>query len=266
MKTKMNKQKNRGQKKNTDGIKLQLFLARAGLGARRHCETIIADGRVSVDGRIVLRQGVRVEPDNQQVCVDGRRVYQARKMVYLMLNKPAGYLCSTRNHPGENRPLVYDLLGDINVSRLFSVGRLDYHSSGLLLFSNDGQLVNRLSHPSGMVKRHYNVVCRQPIEQVLLDNWRRDGIRLGKDFYQLDSYSALSGHSVNLVLHEGKKREIRVVLAHFGLKVKKIHRYAYGGLVLGKLPVGSYRMLRAGEVAKLKKDAKIDAITNKKNE
>jgi 16S rRNA U516 pseudouridylate synthase RsuA-like enzyme len=134
------------------GIRLQKVLAAAGVGSRRHCEEMIGDGRVEVDGEIVRRFGARVDPQRQVIRVDGRRIAAREDLVYLALNKPAGVLTTMSDSRG--RRTIADFLGD-RAERLFHVGRLDYDTEGLMLLMNDGELAHRLTHPRyGVLKMH----------------------------------------------------------------------------------------------------------------
>src|SRR5205807_2312787 len=134
------------------GVRLQKVLAAAGLGSRRHCEELIGEGRVEVDGETVRRYGARVDPDHQIIKVDGRRIPSRQDLVYLALNKPAGVLTTMSDDRG--RPTISDFLGD-RAERLFHVGRLDYDTEGLMLLTNDGELAHRLAHPRYGVAKTY---------------------------------------------------------------------------------------------------------------
>ena len=134
------------------GVRLQKVMAAAGVGSRRHCEELIGEGRVEVDGEIVRRYGARVDPEQQIIRVDGRRIAASEKLVYVALNKPAGVLTSMSDPRG--RRTIADLLGD-RAERLFHVGRLDYETEGLMLLMNDGELAHRLAHPSYGVLKTY---------------------------------------------------------------------------------------------------------------
>jgi 23S rRNA pseudouridine2605 synthase len=145
-----------------DGVRLQKVLAEAGLGSRRHCEELIAEGRVEVDGETVRRYGARVDPDNQVIRVDGLRIPSRQDLVYLALNKPAGVLTTMSDDRG--RRTVSDLLGD-REQRLYHVGRLDYETEGLMLFTNDGDLAHRLTHPRYGVPKTYLADVPGPVER-----------------------------------------------------------------------------------------------------
>jgi len=146
------------------GVRLQKVLAAAGIGSRRHCEELIGEGRVEVDGEIVRRYGARVDPDHQIIKVDGRRIPSRQGMVYLALNKPAGVLTTMSDDRG--RPTISDFLGD-RAERLFHVGRLDYDTEGLMLLTNDGDLAHRLAHPRYGVAKTYLADVAGPLPRDL---------------------------------------------------------------------------------------------------
>ncbi len=231
------------------GERLQKVLAAAGFGSRRSAEELIAEGRVTVNGE-VAELGRRVDPASDEVRVDGERVNINPELVYYMLNKPRGYV-TTAEDP-EGRPTVFDL---VNVSeRVFPVGRLDMDSEGLLILTNDGDLTHALTHPSYEVPRTY-------VAQVQGRPGRR---RLGEltSGVELDDGMARArqarligegkGRSlVEVVLTEGRKHEVRRMLAAVGFPVERLARVAYGGVELGDLRQGRWRPLNSKEVATL---------------
>jgi 23S rRNA pseudouridine2605 synthase len=231
------------------GIRLQRYLAMAGAGSRRHCEDFILTGRVTVDRESVRELGFRVVP-GQEVRLDGERVRVARKSWYL-LNKPVGYLCTTTDPSG--RPRVLDLFPR-GRERLFTVGRLDESSQGLLLVTNDGELAHRLAHPRFRVRKVYQVqVAGLPTRELLLQ--LKQGLYFAEGRFQVADarFVRAKGSSaiLELVLMEGQNREIRRLLAKVGHKVQRLERVALGPVKLGDLPVGQYRPLTATEVAAL---------------
>ncbi len=231
-------------------IRLQRFLAQAGLGSRRKCETFISEGRVSIDGKTVSRLGVVVDPATQVVRVDGERIRREPKH-YFLLNKPAGYLCTQRDPQG--RPRVLDLLPD--GSRLFTVGRLDENSTGLLLATNDGELANRLAHPRYQIERRYQVqVAGKPTRETL--QTLKQGLHFTHGRFRVRGIKALKSQGkssfLEIVLTEGQNREIRRMLARVGHKVMKLKRVGFGPLNLGRLAEGRYRPLKVAEWKALK--------------
>ncbi|MFM7184714.1 MAG: pseudouridine synthase [Planctomycetota bacterium] len=233
--------------------RLQKVLAAAGLGSRRACEELITTGRVEVDRQVVTTLGVRVDPHAQEIRVDGERLPHPKRVVY-MLNKPVGVV--TTNVDPAGRPRVVDLVpGD---QRLFAIGRLDRMSEGLILVTNDGGLANLLAHPRYGVEKKYLVqVAGVPAED-LLERLRR-GIRLAEAEVHAKRVSIRSQHKqsavLEMVLDEGKNREIRRMLASLGHKVHQLKRVAVGGLSLGNLLPGQWRPLSWSEIEELRKDA-----------
>jgi 23S rRNA pseudouridine2605 synthase len=235
----------------TSSVRLQKYLASAGVGSRRHCEEYIRDGRVSVDGVEVSDMGTRVEPRRQTIRLDGELV-RAEPIRFFLLNKPPGYLCTSRDPEG--RPRAIDLLpGDL--PRLFTVGRLDEHSEGLLLVTNDGELANRLAHPRYQVPRQYRVqVAGNPTKETLAQLKR--GVHFAEGKFRVRGVKRVGkrGKStfLELVLTEGTNREIRRLLARLGHKVIHLQRVAFGPLKLGRLGSGEFRPLRATELKTLR--------------
>jgi 23S rRNA pseudouridine2605 synthase len=233
-----------------EGIRLQRYLAMAGAGSRRHCEDFILTGRVTVDKETVRELGFRVVPGSQEVRLDGERVRLARKSWYL-LNKPVGYLC-TNNDP-DGRPRVVDLFPR-GRERLFTVGRLDESSQGLLLVTNDGELAHRLAHPRFQVRKVYQVQVAGLPTRELLEQLKR-GMYFAEGRFQVADARFIRARGTSaileLVLVEGQNREIRRLLAKLGHKVQRLERVALGPLKLGNLPVGTHRPLTLEEVTAL---------------
>ncbi len=228
-------------------MRLQLFMAKAGVASRRRCERIIEEGRVAVNGRLIVRQGETVGPEDV-VTLDGTRLRISANPIYLAMNKPPRYLCS--NHDPEGRPLVLDLLRDTVSERLFTVGRLDFMSTGLILLTNDGEFARAVSHPSSRIEKEYLVETRKPVAEELLERYRR-GIQIDGETYRLKDYRVKNARRVHLVLEEGKNREIRRVFAHFNVALKRVHRVRIGTLWLSNLSPGMFRPLNDREIKKL---------------
>ena len=200
----------------TTGIRLQKVLAAAGVGSRRACEEMIDEGRVEVDGRIVLEQGLRVDPRSSVIKVDGMRIPTAPGHVVLALNKPRGVHSTMTDDRG--RPCVGDYLRG-RKERLFHVGRLDADTEGLLLFTNDGELAQRLAHPSHGVTKTYLAQVKGTIPRGL-GKQLRDGVELDDGPVRVDRFRVVTsapGRSlVEVVLHEGRKHVVRRMLAAVG--------------------------------------------------
>ena len=224
--------------------RLQVFLARSGVASRRAGERLIEAGRVSVNGRLVVTRGSKVGPGDL-VAVDGREVAATGAPVYLALYKPPGYLCA--NHDPAHRPLARDLL-PAAAGRLFHVGRLDLASEGLILYSNDGQLAMRATHPRFGVEKEYQVITDRSVPVEVLEEYR-SGCRIGAVTYRLSSYRLGPGPRVTLTLAEGRNREIRRVLGKAGLEVRRLTRVRVGPVTLHGLSRGGWRRLTRREVA-----------------
>lgn len=231
--------------------RINLYLSQAGLGSRRACEEYVRSGRVQIDGDVVTELSQRVAP-GQTVRVDGRVVHASSRSVVFALNKPERVLSSTTDPDG--RALAIDIVRPHFSGRLFSIGRLDFMSTGLLLFTNDGDLAQDLMRPARRVEREYIVETKRPIPEEVLQQFRR-GVTVEGTTYRAVHYARKSSRRVSIVLSEGKNRELRTVFAHFQLPVRRIHRVRYGSIRLGELPSGSVRRLNDREVQQLRSDA-----------
>ncbi len=225
-------------------VRLQLYLARAGVASRRESERLIETGVVTVNGTTVTELGTKVLPSDD-VRVEGRRVRMETRRVYVALHKPRRYLCSARDPEG--RPLAGSLLEPHFEERLFSVGRLDFLSSGLIFYTNDGDFARLVGHPSRRIEREYRVDTQQPVPEDMLRHYRT-GIRIEGERYRLERYRYKTPRSVVLVLTEGKNREIRKVFAHWRIGVRRLHRVRIGIVALRDLPSGQYRPLTQREI------------------
>lgn len=227
------------------------MLASAGVGSRRACEELIAAGRVTVNGEVVRRQGVRVDPDRDVVHVDGERIAIRGDLVYLALNKPRGVLSAMSDDRG--RPTVGDYVAD-RPERLFHVGRLDQDSEGLLVLTNDGELAHRLTHPSRGVPKTYLAEVRGPLSRDV-GRQLRAGVVLDDRPVQVDSFRvvdlAARNALVEVVLHEGRKHVVRRLLAEVGHPVRRLVRTAVGPVRLGNQKPGTVRRLTREEIGGL---------------
>jgi len=231
--------------------RLQKFLARAGVASRRAAEDYIRAGRVMVNGRVVTEMGVKVDPGRDAVKVDGRPVKAKATVVTLMLHKPSGYVCTTRDPQG--RRVVTELLG-ARTERLYPVGRLDYDATGLLLLTNDGELAHRLTHPSFLVPRTYRVTVRGEVS--------RETLRQVAAGVELDERMVYPEVAVikwepektvlEITVHEGRYHLIKRLMEQMGHPVMKLKRIAFGPLRLEGLPRGVFRELTGREVKALK--------------
>lgn len=237
-------------------MRLNRYLAAAGLGSRRACEAIITSGRVSINGRPCVVLATTVEPTDA-VKVDGRTV-QTQRPIYVLLNKPAGFL-STRTDPRQ-RDTVFDLLPP-DFPRTFHVGRLDQDSEGLLLLTNDGEFALRLTHPRYKVDKEYEVLLDQAFDMAWVPKLQ-DGVFIPVDAEQegqpparararAEAIHKLGANKLKVILRQGLKRQIRLMFSHIGYEVKRLQRVRLGTLRLGNLRPGEWRYLDAREVAAL---------------
>jgi 23S rRNA pseudouridine2605 synthase len=237
-----------------DGIRLQKVLAQAGVASRRACEELIAAGRVEVDGQVVTELGVRIDPKRSSVHVDGMRIQLDETLVYIALNKPLGVVSSmTPSADPQNRPSIADLVAD-REERLFHVGRLDVDTEGLILLTNDGELANRLTHPSYEVPKTYLVEVAGPLAR---DVGRRllAGVELDDGLGTVDSFKVVDARPgkalIEVVLHDGRNRIVRRLMDAVGHPVEQLVRVRMGPLRLGDLRTGRTRVLNKAEVASL---------------
>ncbi|MFI6531495.1 pseudouridine synthase [Nonomuraea sp. NPDC050547] len=233
------------------GVRLQKVLAQAGVASRRACEEMIGAGRVTVNGQIVRRFGAKVDPAAQVIHVDGKRIPTAPDLVYYALNKPIGVV-STMEDP-QGRPCLADYVQEL-APRLFHVGRLDTETEGLLLLTNDGELANRLTHPSYGVQKKYWAKVPGPIPRDL-GRRLREGIELEDGLARADSFSIVQEHGqqalVEVVLHEGRKHIVRRMLEESGHRVIDLARIEFGPVKLGRTKAGTLRALSLAEVGEL---------------
>jgi 23S rRNA pseudouridine2605 synthase len=237
--------------KSADGDRLQKVMAAAGVASRRECEKLIVEGRVEVDRHLVTELGTRVNVDDQEIRVDGELLRGVRRSFY-MLHKPRGVIASNRDPSG--RPRVIDLVPP-EVGRVFTVGRLDMDSEGLILLTNDGELANRLAHPRYGVQKCYEVQVAGFPDLSVLANLRK-GVRLAEGSVKAHAAHIKRRHKgstiLEIVLKEGKNREIRRMLAAEGHKVQRLRRVSLGPLRLGNLAAGQCRELTRIEINKLR--------------
>ncbi len=254
----LNLQDNEKTNSGDSKIRLQVALAHSGVASRRACEKIITDGRVTVNGEKVLELGTKVSPEDI-ICVDGKQVFQEAVKRYVLLNKPVGYVCSLseeKERPDEPaRNLAIDLLKPHFSERLYNVGRLDMYSSGLILFTNDGDFASVVSHPSAELEKEYIVETSMPYPRYLTEKFMR-GVRVDGVFYKCKFAEDLSSHKMRIVLIEGKNREIRCVIESFDLRVRSLTRVRIGFITAdlpggGTLKPGEFRELTSDEVKKL---------------
>ena len=230
-------------------IRLQSYLAKCGVGSRRGCETLITEGRVMVNNKVVTELGTKVD-ENDIVYVDDTMAEPEERSYYFVLNKPRGYVCT--NYDPNEKVYARDLIDITERNLLFNVGRLDKDSQGLIIFTNDGEFANLIMHPSSQIEKEYIVRVDRDIVKKDMDDAYRGLVKP----YRIKSYNLFSKREVSVVLTEGKNREIRNLFAIMGYEVKKLTRTRIGNIHLDDLPTGQYRKLTKAEVSGLEKQAK----------
>ncbi|MBU0664200.1 MAG: rRNA pseudouridine synthase [Proteobacteria bacterium] len=235
----------------SETVRLQKYLAGCGIASRRKAEEIIAQGRVTVDGEIVAAMGSQIDPSSQEIRLDGKLVTPHNDFLYILLNKPQGYV-TTMSDP-QGRPIVTSLLHGINV-RLFPVGRLDLDTEGALILTNDGELAQKIQHPSYEVTKTYEArVLGRPAEKMLQK--LEHGILLeGKQTApaKIMIIARETGtSSIRITIHEGRKRQVRKMFQAIGHPVVHLKRIAYGNLFLQGLSTGKYRILSPEDLKKI---------------
>jgi len=233
--------------------RLQKVIAARGVASRRQAEVMIAQGRVQVNGRLVTELGTKVNPLNDEIKVDGKLLSARKEPLYLLLYKPIGYV-TTMNDP-QHRPIVRDLLRDID-ERLYPVGRLDINSSGLLFCTNDGELAHRMMHPRYKLTKYYRVTVTGRISEADLKHLR-EGVDLDDGFSKPEQVTikkfTATTTELEIVLREGRNRQVRRMLAAVNYSVQKLVRTQIGFLRLGSLLKGKYRFLQPREVTRLRR-------------
>ena len=230
--------------------RLQKLLSGWGIASRRQAEQMILDGRVTVNGAVAAL-GDRADPERDEICLDGKPLGAPPEKVYLMLHKPRGFVTTMQDEQG--RPTAAELVADCP-TRVYPVGRLDLYSEGLLLFTNDGEAANRLTHPRHQVEKTY---------EVWVSNWKNDAgyalkqpIALEEGTVQAQAVRVLNAREatakLEIVITEGKNRQIRRMCQTVGLTVTRLRRVGEGALCLGDLPKGTWRYLSPEEIAWLK--------------
>jgi len=231
-------------------VRLQKFLADAGVASRRAGEQFILEGRVEVNGQVVQQLGVKVDPVHDKVRVDGKPVHTKRKL-YIALNKPKGCVCSRKDE--FERPTIYELMPK-EWNNLYSVGRLDYDTEGLIFLTNDGQFALRLTHPRYEVSKKYLVTVEVRVESEMLEKFVQGVFHEGERLKARKAHLVSSTKSMTVVeleLTEGKNREVRRMFESQGVMVKRLQRVQIGKIKLGELKPGKWRTLTEPEIKSL---------------
>lgn len=242
-----------------EDLRLQKYIAEAGIASRRKAEQLIQAGRIKVNGRIITELGTKINPDKDVVEYDGKKVNRAKEKVYILLNKPIGYVTTAKDQ--FDRDTVMDLLKGLKI-RVVPVGRLDMYTSGALLLSNDGEFINKVTHPSHEIEKTYNVtvigkVTKEEVETLakgveIDDNGKKYKTQSAKvKILNIDEEKNLS--RIQITIHEGKNREVRKMCEAIGKKVLALHRSKIGRIEVKDLQLGKWRHLTQKEIEELKK-------------
>ncbi len=240
-------------------MRLDKFLANAGVASRRAAKGIVHEGRVSINGETAAEPGLALDEHSDTVLVDGEPVSLPEGYRYVIMNKPQGYLCTS--HDPRGRQTVFDLLDGVP-ERLFTVGRLDLDADGLLLLTNDGALAHRLTHPTYGVQKIYIVTTRERATQGKIARLR-EGVEVEGRHVTPDSADILDvgrdGSRIRVVIHDGRKHQVKIMCSSAGLPVSRLQRVQYGPLELGNLPRSQHRDLMRPEVRALEAAVGLDA-------
>jgi len=233
-------------------LRLNRHLASLGLGSRRKVEELILAGRISIDDIVCKDLATVVDPHKSRICMDGKLLEPQKDLHYIMLNKPKGYIVSRSDEM--HRKTIYDLLPDLFQDCSYA-GRLDKDSEGLLLITNDGDLIQALTHPSRKVEKVYRAEIDRRLSHSQIEELRRGIMLEGKKTLPAGVYvktSSDSGCVLKMVITEGRKRQIRLMLEAVGARVSSLKRLQFGILKLDDLPLGNWRSLTVSEVRSLK--------------
>lgn len=232
-------------------IRLQKYLADCGVDSRRKCEELILQGKVNVNGKTVTELGTKVIPKKDKVSINGALIEPAKKYVYIMLNKPEGYITTAKEQ--FNRPAVMDLLSGVS-ERVYPVGRLDMDTTGLLLFTNDGDMAFKITHPKYKINKTYIAEVNGCPDSEKMSKFRK-GLRI-EDYVTAPAEIRLVAKKKNtsileITIHEGRNRQIKKMCDEIGHKVIKLQRKALGSLELGELEEGKFKYLKKSEVERI---------------
>lgn len=233
-------------------IRLQKYLASAGVASRRKCEELILEGKIEVNGKIITELGTKIDPKKDEVKYNGKIVKSEEEKVYILLNKPIGYVTTAKEQFG--RDMVLDLV-KVN-KRIVPVGRLDMYTSGALILTNDGEFVNKLTHPSHEIDKTYNVTVKGIVAKEEIENLKK-GVLIDDDYItkpakvkilKIDEEKKIS--RIQITIHEGKNRQVRKMCEAIGKKVLALHRCKIGNIDVKSLKLGEWRYLSKKEVEK----------------
>ena len=229
-------------------MRLNRYIAMCGASSRRGADALIASGRVTVNGVAVVTMGPDIDPENDIVCLDGKQLKAESQKVYIMLNKPTGYICACSDDRG--RKTVMSLISGVD-ARIFPVGRLDYDTEGLLLLTNDGDFAYRCTHPAHEVEKEYTAVAAGLLSDTAIEALRKgvmlDGVRTYPAKVEIKKRTQNETH-LNITIHEGRNRQVRRMLESVGSSVRYLKRISEGSLKLSGLEPGQWRYLTGVEL------------------
>ena len=231
-------------------MRLNKFLSSAGVASRRKSDDIIKDGRVSINGQIISELGIEVNPKKDKILLDGKEIVLPSNFVYYKFNKPKGCVCSAKDEKG--RKTIYDVIN--SSERLFSIGRLDYDTEGLLLLTNDGDFANKIAHPSFHIEKEYRVTVEGEVLESEMAVMRKgvviDGQRMPSAKIKWLSYEK-GFTKLSIIIDEGQNRQIRRMFEAIGKSIKLLKRVRIGNVNLGGLKRGEIKELKPYEIASL---------------
>ncbi len=244
------KAKNKRFSPTKDEMRLNRYIANSGVCSRREADELIAKGSIAVNGKVITEMGYKVQRSDT-VTYNGKPL-KPEKKVYVLLNKPKGFITTMKDPQG--RKTVMQLVQNASQERIYPVGRLDRNTTGLLLFTNDGDLSKQLAHPSGNVQKIYHVTLDKPLSRTDFENLTQNGVELEDGPVPIDGLSILSDDMtmLGIELHSGKNRIVRRIFEHFGYEVVRLDRTVFAGLSKIDLPRGKWRFLTEKEVIQLK--------------
>lgn len=240
-------------------VRINKFLSQCNLGSRRSVEKLILNGEITVNGQVTKDLSVQIIPEKDKVKYKGKEIAFKNENIYIMLNKPKGYLVSTKDD--FDRKLIYDLLPDFETN-LFYIGRLDYMSEGLLLLTNNGDFAEKIIHPKYKLPKVYKVKVKGKIADDNIDKLRSGIVINGRKTKPAIVYvNKVKNNTTTLkmTIFEGRKRQIRYMLKSVGSEVLELKRLQIGNVKLNKLPVGMWRMLKPSEVSSLLRISKTNS-------
>ncbi|WFA09712.1 pseudouridine synthase [Tissierella sp. Yu-01] len=233
-------------------MRLQKYMALSGVASRRKSEEMIAEGRVKVNNKIITELGTVIDPKKDKVLVDGKKIKLESNKVYIMLNKPVGYVSTLKDEKG--RKIVTDLIEGVR-ERIYPVGRLDADTTGLLLLTNDGDLANKLTHPSKKIQKRYIAIVEGVPNKIELDKMRKGVYIEGKKTAPAKVKIAKKYEDESILdieIHEGRNRQVKKMCESINHPIKKLKRVSIGELELGGLLIGNWRFLNEEEMTYLK--------------